>query len=363
MRSEHSYSCPLDLEQGDLEYCYALVGEETWASLSNCRLLLTGGTGFIGKWMLASLIYANQRQRLGCDILVLSRNLERFLAEWPELCKFVIMIPGNVRSIDLPDHDLDIIIHAATDVETASSPDDIFATCSEGTARIVELVRKCSAKRLLLLSSGAIYGALPHSITHVPETYLGAPDPLLYSSAYAEGKRVSEWLASRAASYSVHVAIARIFALVGPHLPLDAHFAIGNFIGNALRGEDIEITGDGTPHRSYLYAADMAAWLWLILLKGKSCIAYNVGSEESLSILQVAELVRDVVNPGVRVKIKEYSSFTAMPSNYVPATARIRHALQLPDPICTRDAISRTSAWFRKRSPEYRSERIVGLKR
>src|SRR5262249_38934654 len=134
--------------------------------------------------------------------------------------------------------------------------------------------------------------------------YLGGPDQMAPGSAYAEAKRLAELLcATYWAQRGIPVKIARCFAFVGPHLPLHAHFAVGNFIRDGLNGGPIVVRGDGSPVRSYLYAADLAAWLWTILVKGKAGRAYNVGSEEGLTISDVAKVVAGVFNPMPHVMI------------------------------------------------------------
>jgi dTDP-glucose 4,6-dehydratase len=136
--------------------------------------------------------------------------------------------------------------------------------------------------------------------------------------------------------------IARCFAFVGPHLPLDAHFAIGNFIRDALAGGPVRISGDGTPMRSYLYAADLAVWLWTILFRGARNRAYNVGSPEDLSIKEVAERVASALNLDVEIQIAQPVKDSSRTSRYVPNTERVTKELGLIPHIELLNAIQRT---------------------
>jgi len=332
----------------DLEHVFRQLPEALWRGLAGRRIFITGGTGFVGKWLLATLTEANRRLDIGVRVTVLSRDPEAFRAAAPLLAQAegVDWVRGDVRDFAFPVGDYDTVIHAATDVVAKAAPEEIFDTCIAGTRRVLDFAGAARAQDFLLVSSGAVYGRQPADLARLPESHPGAPDPLLPGSAYGEGKRASEWLAAAAgARTGLKVRSARCFAFVGPYLPLDKQFAIGNFIGAALAGREIVIQGDGTPLRSYLYAADMAAWLWAVLLKGRAGAAYNVGAETAISIADLAHRVCKVLDVPDRVRILGTPDPARPIERYVPANGLARAELGLPAPIGLDEAILRTARW------------------
>jgi dTDP-glucose 4,6-dehydratase len=227
----------------------------------------------------------------------------------------------------------------------------MFDTILDGTRRVLAFSRVAGVQRFLLVSSGAIYGRQPHDVRAIPEDFSGGPDVRQAATAYAEGKRAAETLcAIEAANGSASMRVARCFAFVGPHIPVDAHFAVGNFIGDALAGGPIRVRGDGTAVRSYLYMADLAVWLWTIALSSTASGTYNVGSEEGYSILELARRVARVCSPNAAIDVAGRPQEGVPPHRYVPSTARAFHDLGLQQRITLDDAIGRTVAWLRQSS-------------
>lgn len=339
----------------DLERIVDSVGSR-WDRLRGQRLLMTGGTGFIGKWLLASFLLANRRLGLSAQVVVLSRSPASFLEKFPGLREApeLIWLNGDVRDLEPGAMgDCAFAIHAATDVVANCTPAETLDTCVNGTRRLIDAMSQgVAARRILLLSSGAVYGRIPSTIRAVSENWSGAPDSLMPASAYGEGKRVSELLGAMAAEArpELEVAIARCFAFVGPHLPLDKHFAIGNFINAAMSNENIHIQGDGTPLRSYLYATDLAYWLWTMLFDAPSGRAYNVGGAESISIGDLAHRVNRVLKGAGRVYIAQPPRPDIEPQVYVPAIDRIASELNLSPGIGLDEAILRTAHWAAQHS-------------
>jgi nucleoside-diphosphate-sugar epimerase len=322
-----------------------------WEELRGRRLFITGGTGFFGCWLLESFLHANDRLNLNASTTVLTRDPDSFRQKAPHLANHpaITLHAGDILSFEFPDGEFPYIIHAATEARAKLNRENpllMFDTIVEGTRHTLEFARHCNAKTFLLTSSGAIYGRQPPEITHVSEDYPGAPDPMNPGSAYGAGKRAAEslcYLYER--QYGIEAKIARCFAFVGPLLPLDTHFAIGNFIRDAMKGETIAIGGDGTPYRSYLYAADLAIWLWTILIRGKSSYPYNVGSDEDLSIADLARVVADLADRPIAITIAKQADPNQPIERYVPSVERALTDLQLKPLIPLREAIQKTIAY------------------
>ncbi|MBI5245433.1 MAG: NAD(P)-dependent oxidoreductase [Elusimicrobia bacterium] len=335
---------------GDLEHVLAET-KGLWEGLRGARIFITGGTGFFGCWLLESFLHANRELGLKAEALVLTRDEEAFRRRRPHLAgsKALSFHRGDVRSFEFPKGRYSHIIHAATESSVKlnqEEPDLMLDAIVQGTRHALEFAESCGAKKFLFTSSGAVYGKQPAGMTRIPEDYVAVPDPAAPASAYAEGKREAELLcAAESSRCGIETKIARGFAFVGPGLPLDAHFAIGNFIRDALKGRAIEVRGDGTPYRSYLYAADLAVWLWTILLRGESCRPYNVGSERRVSILELARIVGRVLKPDISVHVQETPIEGKPPEQYVPSTQRARTELGLCETMSLEEAIRRTADW------------------
>jgi len=320
--------------------------QSLWPDLKGASVFITGATGFFGIWLLETLLAANREFSLGCRVIALSRDPGRFAARAPHLAhdSAVTWITGDVRDFAFPSGRVTHVIHAAAEASAklnAEDPQTMFNVCVEGTRRTLKLAAEKRAARMLFTSSGAVYGRQPPELSHIPEDFTGGPDSLNPRNAYAEGKRAAEQLCAIAclpppAGAGLHITIARCFAFVGPYLPLDAHFAIGNFIRDALAGGPIRVNGDGTPYRSYLYAADLVEWLFTILLRGQSGQAYNVGSEEAVSVGQLAYVVADSMKStaqtrtSIAIEISAHPRQSVASERYVPLCTRANVELAVP---------------------------------
>ena len=342
---EHSLAQDFD---GILEHTEGL-----WNEIRGARLFLTGGTGFFGVWLLESFLWANRRQSLGAEVVVLSRDPDSFLKRHPSLAHTpgVHWWKGDVRSFTFPTGEFSHIVHAAADATRArmeTEPLEMASTIVDGTRRVLEFARERGVAKVLLTSSGAVYGRQPPTVAQMDEAFAGAPDTMDPGSAYGEGKRAAEMLcALYGRQHGLQPKVARCFAFVGPHLPLDMGYAIGNFIRDALAGGPIRIAGDGLAWRSYLYGADLAAWLWTILFRATACRPYNVGSGHAVTIAEVARRVAETAGKDLEVIIAKPPKPGAVGERYLPAVERARVELGLEAWTDLREGIRRTLAWHR----------------
>ena len=341
----HKNSLAADLELV-LEHAH-----EVWDELRNSNIFITGGTGLYGSWLLESLLWANARMNLKIKMVVLTRNPHAFIKRSPHLVDeaAVQLLCGDVKDFQFPSQSFTHVIHAATEASaklTQENPQLMYDTIVQGMERVLQFAQQCRAGKLLFTSSGAVYGKQPVHIDKISEDYFEQHVQEDHKAAYGLGKIVAEKMCMQAARHDFAVKIMRGFACVGPYLPLDIHFAIGNFILNGLRGEDIHIKGDGTPYRSYIYMADLIIWLLQILVRGESCQAYNVGSEHEISVYDLAQTVARHFVPTPKIVVAQKSVLGRLPERYVPSTKKARERLGLHQTFSLNDAIIKTRNWY-----------------
>ena len=335
------------IASGDLDAVIARVAPAL-AELDRASIFLTGGTGFFGRWLLALLARARTTLPIDLTVTVLSRDPGGFLRASPDLAQLdcVRLIAGDVRSFAFPAGRFTHVIHAATDTSAAADRDPmtLIASITEGTRRVLDFATAAEVGRFLYVSSGAVYGRQPPDLAVIPDDHPGACDPLDPRSAYGQAKRLAEQMCAIVSARTATAAvIARAFAFVGPGLPLDGHFAIGNFIRDALDGRTIVVSGDGQPVRSYLYAADLAGWLTTLLVRGMPGTAYNVGSDQPISIADLAAAVAAEIPSSRGVAIRGLPSAGADRNRYVPSIDKARRDLGLDVWTPLGQAIRRTA--------------------
>jgi dTDP-glucose 4,6-dehydratase len=332
----------MTLPPDDLEAIASQVFANGGDALHGRTIFMTGGTGFLGRWMVESFCALDDTYSLGARMFLLTRNPERFRFRHPSIS----LITGDVArlrdSAGLPSS-CDYVICGATESARtlAREVPRLFYETVEGLRQTFEFAVAARAKRLLYFSSGAVYGR--QTASHVSEDDPGAADVSDPQSTYAETKRIGELLCAR---YGLDSVIARGFSFVGPYIPLDRGFAAGNFIGNAIERTPIIVQGDGTAVRSYLYPADFAAWSWILLLRGVAGRAYNVGSEEAVTIRELATEAARLNEPPLPIEIQGKAAAGVASARYVPSTKRARAELGLKETIGWRDALRKTYDWY-----------------
>lgn len=309
------------------------------------NLLLTGGTGFFGK----ALLRHWQDAPAVPHVTVVSRNPKVFLAQHPEFAdlpwlsfhKGDILAPASLPATASFTH----LLHAATDSTLGPrlTPLQRYVQIVDGTRNLLDYAAIHGIPRFLLASSGGVYGAQPQDMAQIPEDYHGMPDPLSAQNAYSIAKRCAEHLcALYAQQHGIQTVVARCFAFVGRDLPLDVHFAIGNFIRDALNHPRITVSGDGTPIRTYMDQRDLAHWLDVLLRNGRAGHAYNVGSDAAVTIAELAHRVRDLLAPGKPVHISGIAKAGGSINRYVPSISKVRLEFGLTLRYTLQDAVLET---------------------
>ena len=333
------------------EDCVAACDPAGLEALRDRRVLITGGTGFVGTWLTEMIAYLNDEFGLGIRVALLAPHASDFGRRVPHLATRtdVELMERDVRDISALPDDVTHVIHAAGTPDNrvhASDPMRTMSVVTAGTAAVMRAAVGASAlEKIVMVSSGLVYGPQPLELEGIPERWVGGPECDSIASVYAEAKRYAEVeCAAWRGQTKLPIVTARPFAFIGPYQGLDKPWAVNNFVRDALLGGPIRILGCADTVRSYMYPSDMAFWLLRILVDGVSGTSYNVGSPEAVTLQHLAEVIaHDFREPSAVV----CRGANTRPSRFVPDVTRARETLGLRVTVGLEDAIARTLAWHR----------------
>ena len=331
----------------DLAFCSSYLNQRG-IELPETSILITGGTGFLGKWLTLFVLWQKRQLNKKIKLYLLTRDVLRFKCQFPEsfwALKDVVFVEGTVNEkICLKEH-VDLIIHGAMDVENSLSTPLTVQTCLAGTDNIIECAKANGTSRILLVSSGAVYATSKSGKPPTEDADLVTGD-MSCASGYAIGKCLAEWhLANCLKNTPISYSIARCFTFAGPFIPLDRHFAFGNFIHNALMKQDLIIKGDRRVERSYLYCADFVTWIFSILLSAPNRSVFNVGSSTVTTIGELAETIQLVAGQKSKVIFANEQQKTASVSRYFPNNEAALSDLSLSQNFGLPYMIEQTLRW------------------
>lgn len=300
--------------------------------LKNQTILITGGTGFFGKVLKEHLLSLNETYDLNLKLILTARN--------PIAEKRVEFVASDIRNPLSVSGSVDYIIHAATPVTNdKSDPNELLEIIINGTQNVLHLAKEKKIKKLINISSGAVYGNQPSDIEKLTENHLENVSIFDRANAYGTGKRLAENLVENfCMKNGLNYLTLRCFAFSGKYLPQDAQFAIGNFVKDAKDSKKIFVKGDGTAIRSYLDSADLAEWVVSSLMSNVSGEAYNLGSDSAITIKDLANLIAKKV-PGTSVEIQNASHDGIKTNRYVPSVEKIKKDLGVVQKVSLEQSI------------------------
>ena len=259
------------------------------------RNLITGGAGFLGSHLTDRLMEAGE------EVICLDNYFtgrKNNISKWIGHPCFELIRHDVTESISL---EVDRIWHLAcpaSPVHYQYNPIKTAKTSFLGTYNMLGLARRVGA-RLLLASTSEVYG--DPEIHPQPESYRGSVNTIGIRSCYDEGKRIAETLCfDYKRMHETEIRVMRIFNTYGPRMLPDDGRVVSNFIVQALKGEPLTIYGDGSQTRSFCYVDDLIEGM-ICMMNGDHTGPINIGNPGEFTILQLAELIIDKINPALSI--------------------------------------------------------------
>lgn len=275
--------------------------------LENKTILVTGVNGMLATYITYTLLYHIEHFHQNIRVLALTRSIDKtncLFEEFLDKDYFEIVHQDICAPIKYMDR-VDYIFHFAGNASPYyinHQPVDILRSNLEGTFNIMELARKNERCKVIFASTREVYGKVDED--SLSENSFGSLDPLDNRSCYPESKRAAETIIrSYFLQYGVDTTIARIAHSYGPGMKIvNDGRVMADFIGNAVRHENIVLNSSGEAVRAFLYLSDATIALFKLAFDGQAGEAYNLSNEtEPYPIYQVAQMICEISKDDIQV--------------------------------------------------------------
>lgn len=286
-------------------------------SIDGSRILITGGSGFVGKWLIESLIKISKEFNVKLEMVVITRNLNKtknLFSHHPKLSVTELDLTTTLPKLGTFTH----VIHAASPTSKTLPEEATVMEASLVTAKnlVASFKEQLNSPRFIHTSSGAVYGVNPLGVSSkIPRTRTNLIDkPTSFLEEYRNAKiKTEEFVEQSNLSGQISGINARLFAFYGPHLSTNSHYAIGNFIQSALTKKTVEVKSKGESYRSYMHASELACQLIYLMSNSKS-VNCDIGSEFSKPISWWANYIGELFNSEVKI----LGGLEQVPTYYAP---------------------------------------------
>ena len=310
--------------------------------MSNPKVLITGGAGFLGSHLCDRMLAE------GYDVVAMDNLITGNLSNISHLFgkEGFTFVKHDVTNYTFVEGRLDYILHfasPASPIDYLKIPIQTLKVGAMGTHKILGLAKEKGA-RVLIASTSEVYGdPLIHPQT---EDYWGNVNPVGFRGCYDEAKRFMEALTMAYHRYhGVETRIVRIFNTYGPRMRLDDGRALPAFMGQALRGEDITVFGDGSQTRSFCYCDDLIEGIYRLLLS-EEAMPVNVGNPSEISILDFAKEVVELTGSKSKIIFKDLPQDD--PKVRQPDITRAKEILGWEPQVERSEGLKRTLAYFKE---------------